>query len=133
MLFSRRITIKPLPRSVDLIVILYAFSAIFNRAATGFILCFSEHFRVRRGLGWSLNKLKSLRFRLWRKSEVLGVCGNKDTACQFSPTVYQDFLKKWLRSKMNQSLSHYLENQRRFDFYSSTAISTPPWGRMQST
>ena len=34
-------------------------TAIFNRVATGFILCFSEHFRVRRGLGWNLNKLKT--------------------------------------------------------------------------
>ena len=61
--FLKRITSEPHTWSVELIVILYVFSAIFNRVATGFILCFSEHFRVRRGLGWSLNKLKTSDFR----------------------------------------------------------------------
>ena len=58
MLYSKRGTIKPPLRSVDPFVIPYVFSAISNRVATGFILCFLEHFRVRRGLGRSLNKLK---------------------------------------------------------------------------
>ena len=49
-------------------------TAIFNRVATGFILCFSEHVGVRQGLGWNLNKLKNLRFPPMAGSEILGVC-----------------------------------------------------------
>ena len=77
MLFSKRITREPPPRNVDHIVILYVFSAIFNRVATGFILCFLEHFRVRRGLGWSHNKLKPSGSRQRAESEGLSVCITK--------------------------------------------------------
>ena len=86
--FLKRITRKPPSRSVEPIVILYVFSAIFNRVATGFILCISEHFRVRRGLGWYLNKLKTLLFPPWAETEGLGVC---ITNALLARILYSDF------------------------------------------